>query len=107
MRELAPHETFRFFKRLQRAFCADGLAVWDPAIYGELVDGFDVEKAEFIDAFESEQAVKATWRDFSLARSWGINGFPTILLRQGTSGQIIARGYAKADAMESALAALI
>jgi putative protein-disulfide isomerase len=107
MRELAPHETFRFFKRLQRAFYAEGLAVWDPEIYGALIDGFDVDAVEFLDAFASQDAVKATWQDFSLARSWGINGFPTIVLRQGSTGQIIARGYTTADDMDMVIGSLI
>jgi putative protein-disulfide isomerase len=106
MRELAPTETFRFFKRVQRAFYAEGLTVWDPAIYRDLIDGFDIDAAEFIDAFGSKEAVKATWRDFSLARSWGINGFPTIVLRQGTSGHIVARGYSSAADMGATLAKL-
>lgn len=106
MRELAPHETFRFFKRLQRAFYAEGLSVWDPEIYGELLDGFDVDRDAFLEVFGSQDSVKATWRDFSLARSWGINGFPTIVLRQGSTGQVIARGYTTASDMETAIATL-
>jgi putative protein-disulfide isomerase len=106
MRELAPHETFRFFKRLQQAFYAEGRAVWDPQIYGGLIEGFDVDADEFLDTFGSREAVKATWQDFSLARSWGINGFPTIVLRQGSTGQIVARGYTTADDMELVIGSL-
>ena len=106
MRELAPHETFRFFQRLQRAFYAEGRAVWDPEIYGELIEGFDVDSETFLTAFGSQDAIKATWQDFSLARSWGINGFPTIVLRQGSTGQIIARGYTTADDMEMVIGSL-
>ena len=107
MRELAPHETFRFFQRLQQAFYAEGRAVWDPAIYGELIEGFDVDPGDFLEAFGSQDAVRATWQDFSLARSWGINGFPTIVLRQGSTGRIIARGYTTADDMELVIGSLI
>ena len=106
MRELAPHETFRFFKRLQQAFYVEGLSVWDPNIYGELLQGFDVERDAFLEIFGAQDSVKATWRDFSLARSWGINGFPTIVLRQGSTGQVIARGYTTAADMENAIATL-
>ena len=88
MRELAPHETFRFFQHLQHAFYAEGRAVWDSEIYRELIEGFDVDPEAFLTAFGSQDAIKATWQDFSLARSWGINGFPTIVLRQGSTGQI-------------------
>ena len=38
MRELAPHETFRFFKRIQRAFYAEGQPVWDPNAFEALLD---------------------------------------------------------------------
>jgi putative protein-disulfide isomerase len=106
MRELAPHETFRFFKRLQRAFYAEGLSVWDPEIYGELLNGFDVDRDTFLEVFGAQDSVRATWQDFSLARSWGINGFPTIVFRQGSTGQIIARGYTTAADMETAIATL-
>lgn len=103
MRELAPHETFRFFKRIQRAFYAEGEPVWDATTFAGLIDGFDVDPEEFLTHFNGEVAVKQTWEDFSLSRSWGINGFPTVVLRVGNTGTIIARGYAPADAMAAAI----
>lgn len=103
MRELAPHETFRFFQRLQHAFYAEGMPVWDPDSITPLVDGFDVDPDAFADSFASDAATKATWRDFALARSWGVNGFPTILLRTGTSGHIISSGYTSAENMDLAI----
>ncbi len=107
MRELAPHEAFRFFKRIQRAFYAEGEPVWDPAAFEALLDGFDVDPALFLARFNSEEAAKETWQDFSLSRSWGINGFPTVVLRTGSTGTIIARGYSTTDAMSTAMSEVL
>ena len=103
MRELAPDLTFSFFQRLQRAFYADGVILSDDAPYRELLEDFDVDIDEFMRIFSSDEAAKATWRDFSLARAWGINGFPTILLRTGDSARVIARGYSSVAEMDARL----
>lgn len=99
MRELAPADTFAFFKRIQHAFYAEGIMVSDVDVYPDLLDGFDVDNESFLATFATEDAAKATWQDFSLARSWGINGFPTIVHRTGQTGQIIAQGFSKAEEM--------
>ena len=101
MRELAPDLTFDFFKRLQRAFYAEGIVLSDGDAIRPLVDEFEVDADRFMEGFDSEAAVKVTWQDFSLARSWGINGFPTILVRHGDSASIVARGYTSADEMSN------
>lgn len=103
MRELAPENTFPFFKRLQRAFYAEGVILSEDAPFQSLVAEFEVDADEFMRIFASEAAVKSTWKDFSLARSWGINGFPTILARSGDSASVIARGYTSAHDMEARL----
>lgn len=107
MRELAPHETFRFFKRIQRAFYAEGQPVWDPTVFETLLDDLDVDRTAFMDRFNSQEAISETWQDFSLARSWGINGFPTVVLRTGNTGTIIARGYSTAADMTTAMSEVL
>lgn len=99
MRELAPTLAFPFFKKIQQSFYGEGVMVSDVDVYPDLLDGFDVDHDEFLANFASQDAVKATWQDFSLARSWGISGFPTIVLRTGETGRIIARGYSRAGDM--------
>lgn len=104
MRALAPHETFRFFKHVQRSFYAEGQPVWDASTFAGMIEDFDVDPDVFLAQFEGEEATRQTWEDFSLARSWGINGFPTIVLRTGNTGTIIARGYSTAENMTAAIA---
>ncbi len=104
MRELAPESTFPFFARIQRAFYAEGTDVTQVDVYPSLLDGFDVDTANFMEIFEQEASRKTAWQDFATARQWGITGFPTLLARTGTSARIIARGYTTADRLEAALA---
>ena len=103
MREMAPELTFAFFQRLQRAFYAEGVILSDDDPYPGLLADFDVDVDEFMRIFSSDEAAETTWRDFTLARSWGINGFPTILLRTGDSARVIARGYTSAAEMDARL----
>ena len=103
MRHVDDALTFPFFKRLQRAFYAEGVVIADPAVFGDLVDEFDVDGAAFAEAYESKAVVQATWRDFSQARRWGISGFPTVVARQGEQGHLLAQGYATAADLDAAL----
>ena len=103
MRWFDEEAVFPFFKRLQRAFYADGIRVSDPAVFGDMVKEFGVDPDAFMDVYESSEAKKATWADFSLSRSWGITGFPTVVARQGEQGYLLAQGYASAVALDQAL----
>lgn len=100
MRELDEPQAWPLFKRLQRAFYADGVVLTEPGAIAEVVSEFAIDHGEFERRFESREATKATWKDFALARNWGITGFPTVILRQGDRGTVIAQGYTVADDME-------
>lgn len=95
------------FQRLQRAFYVEGRLLDDSETLTDLADEVGVEATAFRSAFETREAVKATWQDFSLARSWGVTGFPTVIAREGNRGSVIAAGYASASDMEMALAAAV
>ncbi len=105
MRALAPQQTLLFFNRLQRAFYGEAIDITDPSVYGDLLAGFDVDPASFLDRFTTEEIRAAAWRDFSTARSLGISGFPTLLLHDGPYRRIAA-GYRPAADIERTLSEL-
>ncbi|MGH8874433.1 MAG: DsbA family protein, partial [Acidimicrobiia bacterium] len=107
MRTLDEQAALSFFERVQRAFYAEAVDVTDLDAYPALLPGFGVDPAAFMDLLRSEESRRAAWRDFSLARSWGIGGFPTVLVREGEQGFILTRGYATADRLDEALAAAV
>lgn len=103
MRELAPEDTLRFHSHLQRAFYVEGVDITDRAQYPGLIDGFDVDGDKFMEMFGSEEMKARAWKDFSEARSMGVAGFPTLLVRDGEEYGIVTRGYLSADRLLPAL----
>jgi putative protein-disulfide isomerase len=97
MRELRPDDTLRFHTRLQRAFYAEGIDITDPAVYPDLLDGFDVDRTRFTEMLASDEARTAARRDFTEARSYGATGFPTLIVRDGEEYGVVTRGYVAAD----------
>ena len=94
MREAARNETRRFLDTVQRAFYAERLDVTDPDVYRDLVAGFPVDPDEFVDQIGSAEMRAVTNQDFVEAQWLGVTGFPTLLLRDGTSTLPISYGYA-------------
>jgi len=59
-----------------------------------------------ITGFCTPAARAATRAEFERVRSWGVRGFPTVLLRRGDRRTAIAVGYADGDAMIEAVESL-
>ena len=107
MRALAPEAELDWFKRLQRAFYAEGIDITDPAVYPDLVAEFPVDSAAFMGALEVEDSRIAAWEDFEEARVLQANGFPTLLLRTGNDLATVTRGYMPFAAIEPHLTAYL
>jgi len=103
MRTLAPDETLRFFTTLQRAFYAEGVDITDDEQYRTLVAGFPVDEEQFMTLVRSEEMRAATEADFAEARQMGVTGFPTLLVRDGSSVFPLSLGYAPFELVSSRL----
>jgi len=97
MRELRSEDTLRFHSQLQHAFYAEGIDITEPTVYSALLKGFDVDADKFMELLGSEEMKAMAWKDFSEARSLGIAGFPTLVVRDGEEYGIVTRGYLSAD----------
>lgn len=103
MRHLDESATFRFFKRLQRAFYADNVDITDAGAYPDLLEGFDVDRDEFLHLLGSKEMKQAAWSDFESARRLSVSGFPSLLLRLDEEHLVVTRGYMPWAALEPAL----
>ncbi len=101
VRDKVPDLTLAVFVRIQRAFYAEAIDVTDAAVYGALFADVGAEKA--LDLFRSEDSKRLAWQDFSLSRSWGIGGFPSLLVEHDEQLQIVTRGYMAPEALLPAL----
>ncbi len=86
-------------QRIQRAFYADNQDVTDPEVLSALSAELGVDPASFRAEFDSAQALDETRRDFVLAQSAGIRGFPTLIAGRGDDQpySLITHGYQSAD----------
>jgi len=103
MRSFDEKQALPFHSRLQQAFYADGIDITDRSVYPHLLDGFAVDHDEFLRRFESEEMQQRAWSDFREARSMGVAGFPTLLVRDDDQFGIVTRGYLPADRLLPAL----
>lgn len=97
MRETLPDETLSYFTAVQHAFYAEGRDVTDFDVLVEIAASRGVDTQTFASDLSGEEAKKRAWSDFSRARNWGINGFPTLVGDLGDGRlALIARGWTDA-----------
>lgn len=98
-RQTAERVLYAFFCDIQEKFY---VANQDPAelsFYESICARHELDFSQFSLGFDSEAARAATLADFSLCQRWGINAFPTVILRQAHDMQAIARGFASGAEM--------
>lgn len=109
-RQLAPEaKQLQVFKSLQRAFYADGRDTTNAEVLADIAvadlqeQGFAVDKAAYLAAFNDPATIAATGTEFSYVRSLGIFSFPQLLLEVDGKLVNISPGYAKVDQLDRAL----
>ena len=107
MRMSEADKTFAMFKRIQRGFYAEARDVTSKDVYEGFAEDVGAGTEAFLAQFSDDASREATWNDFAISREWGVTGFPTLILRRGDEGHILARGYAEADDIGLALESLL
>ena len=103
MGEIDESLAWPLFKRIQQAFYAEGVLVTEPEVYPALVKEVGGDADKFMALFTSDQARELVLEDFAIVRGWGVYSFPTVILREGQSGSVIAQGYAPFEEMMAAI----
>ncbi len=104
VRTLRPGSEYPYFAAIQAGFYALNRDPHDPDSFAEAAAEFGIAREEFLAAY-ADDAVKAeTAGDFEWARSLGVNGFPTVLVRDRRGLAVLTRGYQPLQALEEPLA---
>ncbi|MFK7810365.1 MAG: DsbA family protein [Saprospiraceae bacterium] len=88
-----------FFKAIQTAFYANNHNTNLTKTYVDLAGTFGFDKVAFEKQFLSEEMKAATAADFELSGQFGVNSFPTVILKKGDEYFMIGRGYVEAEKM--------
>ncbi|MDH3709700.1 MAG: DsbA family protein [Cyclobacteriaceae bacterium] len=83
----------QWFKQLQKTFYVDSLDLGDISNIRTICRQFDIDFQEFNDHFQSEEIVQATKDDFIETREWGINGYPSLVIKDQHQLTGISYGY--------------
>ena len=106
-RTMDPAVESRFFELIQHRFYVLGEDPNELGFYEPICKELGLDFQAFSRLFGSEEMVAATLRDFRLNRSWGVSGYPTVVVRKGGELVAIARGYAEFSGMWSAVSQLV
>lgn len=103
-REKHPEKAILFAHAMQRSLFLDGMSLEQDATYRALCREFGLDADVFLQQIDSEFAKNAAEKDFALAQSLGVSGFPAVVGKVKGKVVIIANGYTDRDTMEKQLA---
>lgn len=89
-----PGRTVPFAHALLQAIFVDGADPNDPATLAALAQPFGYDDSTFLKSLSDPDTAGFTQAGFTAASQIGITGFPTLVLRQGQRGTILAQGFA-------------
>jgi len=96
-----------FFAAVQRKFYVDNEDPKEPEFYRGICASLGVDFDAFVRRFESAEVRAATREEFQLNRSWGVNSYPTVLVRVNGRHAKLVNGYATFEEMQQRLRGLI
>jgi putative protein-disulfide isomerase len=103
MRALNIGAAYAYMHAIQRAYFAMNEDIRQADVLAAYAGQFEVDPAEFTQAFGSDAMKQATLQDFALAQRFQVNGFPTLVLLKDHAAYQITMGYQKADAVIASL----
>jgi putative protein-disulfide isomerase len=96
--KLKPNHTVNFAAKMQTALFAEGRDLCDNEAYRHILEFYKIDFDSFFEQVKSKEVIEETYRDFELVKTWGISGFPTLLVQTAPSKlAILAQGYATAN----------
>ncbi len=93
VRQLSPGAAIDFLEAAQRAFYAENRDVTDEAVLADIAEEVGVARYEFLEKFNDRNTKWCAKSDFARARSYGITGFPSIVLEDAREPILLTFGY--------------
>ena len=105
-RSFKPDEMVPFAHALQKKQYLEGKDFNNPAVYKELANEFGIDANEFIKRWESDEMKHQTVQDFQWSQNAGIQGFPTVVLKNEKGYYLVSNGYRPLDELEKVIATI-
>jgi len=102
-RTLKPGSEFPYFAAIQKGFYFHNWDPHDPETFSAVAEEFGIERKSFLAAYADDYFRAMTANDFAWSRAMGVNGFPTVLVKDRRGYAILTRGYQPLEALEGPL----
>jgi putative protein-disulfide isomerase len=102
-RQFNQPDTIRFAHDIQVAYFRDGADLNEPETYVPLAAAYGLDGADFLHRLPLPETAQATQQEFAAVAKIGVQGFPTVILRVGNQGYVLARGYQPYEAFAAGL----
>jgi putative protein-disulfide isomerase len=96
-----------YMKAVQTAFYRDARDVTNAEVLADIAGECAVDRAAFLQAFNSDEMREAVSNDFAMTQSIGIRGFPALCAGRGSELHMIAHGFAPLTTLEESFAQLL
>lgn len=110
---LAPDTALDVFHAIQHGFYAENLDTTKGELLADIAAAvfekadIQIDAAEFLRTWASEEARNATEADFTQTKLWGVSGFPTLVLEKSGELYLVTSGYTKTETLVERLQELI
>jgi putative protein-disulfide isomerase len=104
---MAPKRGIEFASALQSAIYVDGMKPDETDSYHDLVTSFGLDADDFIKRMAFPHFEMVANKGFAQSSTWGIQGFPSVVLFHEDKGYLIARGYMPYEALEEAIRGIL
>jgi len=99
VRQLQAESAIDFLEAVQEAFYVENQDVTHEAVLADLAEETGVPRYEFLEKFNADQTKWSTQSDFARARTYGISGFPSIILEDAREPILLTFGYQTYDVL--------
>ncbi len=102
-----PARTVAFAHAVQQALFRDGCDLNESVTYLPLLAPFGVDSADFLNRWAASETARAAQQEFAAVGRIGVQGFPTLVVRIGEQGFVLARGYQPYEQLRAGLEQLL
>ncbi|NRA89442.1 MAG: DsbA family protein, partial [Rhizobiales bacterium] len=103
-----PNQTIlQFYVAIQRKFYVDNQDPKQVDFYKSICADTQINFDDFKNAFLSDEIKQQTAAEFNVIRNWGGNGYPTLLVSDGKTLELVSSGYQKSEILIQALDKLL
>lgn len=108
-RKHKPEQAVEFAHALQNALYFSGIELSLLENYRPLAEQFGLSGNDFVREMQAEENRYETMLEFQTVANWGVNGYPTVLLKPDHDHQyyMIARGYTPFERLDAVIGKIL